>query len=83
MPNNVGKMTTNYSPNFDLQKRDKKNDKPHEAVGEASQLQKTGMFLDAGRVLKDAYKVTTYYGLLTTLENIYQERGHYSSHIYL
>ena len=25
MPNNVGKMTTNYSPNFDLQKRDKKN----------------------------------------------------------
>ena len=25
MPNNVGKMSTNYSPNFDLQKRDKKN----------------------------------------------------------
>jgi len=25
MPNNVGKMSTNYSPNFDLQKRGKKN----------------------------------------------------------
>ena len=25
MPNNVGKMSINYSPNFDLQKRDKKN----------------------------------------------------------
>ncbi len=69
------KCLKNWSFRYLPQKRDKKNDKPHEAVGEASQLQKTGMFLDAGRVLKDAYEVTTYYGLLTTLENIYQESG--------
>ena len=69
------KCLKNWSFRYLPQKRDKKNDKPHEAIGEASQLQKTGMFLDAGRVLKDAYEVTTYYGLLTTLENIYQESG--------
>jgi len=69
------KCLKNWSFRYLPQKRDKKNDKPHEAVGEASQLQKTGMFLDAGRVLKDAYEVTTDYGLLTTLENIYQESG--------
>ena len=69
------KSLKNWSFRYLPQKRDRKNDKPHEAVGEAAQFQKSGMFLDAGRVLKDAYESTASPELLGTLENVYQESG--------
>jgi len=69
------KSLKNWSFRYLSQKRDRKNDKPHEAVGEAAQFQKSGMFLDAGRVLKDAYESTASPELLGTLENVYQESG--------
>jgi hypothetical protein len=69
------KCLKNWSFRYLPQKRDRKNDKPHEAVGEAAQFQKSGMFLDAGRVLKDAYESTASPELLGTLENVYQESG--------
>lgn len=69
------KCLKNWSFRYLPQKRDRKNDKPHEAVGEAAQFQKSGMFLDAGRVLKDAYESTASPELLRTLENVYQESG--------
>lgn len=69
------KSLKNWSFRYLPQKRDRKNDKPHEAVGEAAQFQKSGMFLDAARVLKDAYESTASPELLRTLENVYQESG--------
>ena len=69
------KCLKNWSFRYLPQKRDRKNDKSHEAVGEATQFQKSGMFLDAGRVLKDAYESTASPELLGTLENVYQESG--------
>ena len=69
------KSLKNWSFRYLPQKRDRKNDKPHEAVGEAAQFQKSGMFLDAARVLKDAYESTASPELLGTLENVYQESG--------
>jgi len=69
------KCLKNWSFRYLPQKRDRKNDKPHEAVGEAAQFQKSGMFLDAARVLKDAYESTASPELLGTLENVYQESG--------
>ena len=65
----------NWSFRYLPQKRDRKNDKPHEAFGEAAQLQKSGMFLDAGQVLKDAFASTASPELLGSLENVYQESG--------
>ena len=70
-PNCLKSWSFRYLP----QKRDRKNDKTHEAVGEAAQLQKSGMFLDAGRVLKDAFASTASPELLGSLENVYQESG--------
>ena len=64
-----------WSFRYLAQKRDRKNDKTHEAVGEAAHLQKSGMFLDAGRVLKDAFGSTASPELLGSLENVYQESG--------
>jgi hypothetical protein len=64
-----------WSFRYLAQKRDRKNDKTHEAVGEAAHLQKSGMFLDAGRVLKDAFASTVSPELLGSLENVYQESG--------
>ena len=69
------KCLKNWSFRYLPQKRDRKNDKPHEAVGEAAQFQKSGMFLDAARVLKNAYESTASPELLGTLENVYQESG--------
>lgn len=69
------KCLKSWSFRYLPQKRDRKNDKPHEAVGEAAQLQKSGMFLDAGRVLKDAFASTASPELLGSLENVYQESG--------
>ena len=70
-PNCLKSWSFRYLP----QKRDRKNDKTHEAVGEAAHLQKSGMFLDAGRVLKDAFASTVSPELLGSLENVYQESG--------
>ena len=69
------KCLKNWSFRYLPQKRDRKNDKPHEAVGEAAQFQKSGMFLDSARVLKNAYESTASPELLGTLENVYQESG--------
>ena len=69
------KCLKNWSFRYLPQKRDKKNDKPFEAVGEAAQLQKSGMFLEAAKILKDTYKRTATPELLETLEEVYRESG--------
>ncbi len=69
------KCLKNWSFRYLPQKRDSKNDKPLEAIGEAVQLKKSGMFLEAGRVLKEAYESTASPELLDTLENVFQESG--------
>ena len=69
------KCLKNWSFRYLPQKRDKKNDKPLEAVGEAAQLQKSGMFLEAAKILKDAFESTATPKLLETLEEVYRESG--------
>ncbi|MBC8259562.1 MAG: hypothetical protein H8E38_11130 [SAR324 cluster bacterium] len=69
------KCLHNWSFRYLPQKRDKKNDKPFEALGEAAQLQKSSMFLEAARVLKDAYGQTAFPELLKALEVVYRKSG--------
>ena len=69
------KCLSNWSFRYLPQKRDKKNDKPLEAIGEAAQLQKSGMFLEAARVLKEAFERTAFPELLELLEEVYRESG--------
>jgi len=70
-PNCLSNWSFRYLP----QNRDKKNDKPLEAIGKAQQLQKSGMFIEAARVLKEAFEKTAFPELLDLLEKIYQESG--------
>jgi len=69
------KFLKNWSFRYLSQKRDRKNDKPFEALGEANQLQKSGMFLDAAKVLKKAFENTVNLELLETLEEVYLKSG--------
>ena len=69
------KFLKNWSFRYLSQKRDRKNDKPFEAIGEANQLQKSGMFLDATKVLKKAFENTANPELLETLEVVYRQSG--------
>ena len=69
------KCLSNWSFRYLPQKRDKKNDKPLEAIGEAAQFQKSGMFLEAARVLKEAFERTAFPELLELLEEVYRESG--------
>ena len=69
------KFLNNWSFRYLSQKRDRKNDKPFEAIGEANQLQKSGMFLEAAKVLKKAFENTSNLELLETLEEVYRQSG--------
>ena len=69
------KFLKNWSFRYLSQKRDRKNDKPFEAIGEANQLQKSGMFLEAAKVLKKAFENTANPELLETLEVVYRKSG--------
>ena len=69
------KFLKNWSFRYLSQKRDRKNDKPFEAIGEANQLQKKGMFLEAAKVLKKAFENTANPELIETLEGLYQKSG--------
>ena len=69
------KFLKNWSFRYLSQKRDRKNDKPFEAIGEANQLQKSGMFLEAAKVLKKAFENTANPELLETLEVVYRQSG--------
>ena len=69
------KFLKNWSFRYLSQKRDRKNDKPFEAIGEANQLQKSGMFLDAAKVLKKSFENTANPELLETLEEVYRKSG--------
>ena len=69
------KFLKNWSFRYLSQKRDRKNDKPFEAIGEANQLQKSGMFIEAAKVLKKAFENTGHPELLETLEGIYRKSG--------
>lgn len=69
------KFLKNWSFRYLSQKRDRKNDKPFEAIGEANQLQKSGMFLEAAKVLKKAFENTTNPELLETLEVVFRKSG--------
>ena len=69
------KFLKNWSFRYLSKKRDRKNDKPFEAIGEANQLQKSGMFLEASKVLKKAFENTTNPELLETLEVVYRQSG--------
>ena len=69
------KCLKNWSFRYLPQKRDRRNDKPLEAIGEARQLQKSGMFMEAGRVLKEAYENTASLELLESLENVFKASG--------
>ena len=65
----------NWSFRYLSQKRDRKKDKPFEAIGTANQLQKKGMFLEAAKILKKAFENTSNLELLETLEEIYRKSG--------
>ena len=69
------KFLKNWSFRYLSQKRDRKIDKPFEAIGEANQLQKKGMFLEAAKVLKKAFENTAHPELLETIEALYQQSG--------
>ena len=69
------KFLKNWSFRYLSKKRDRKNDKPFEAIGEANQLQKSGMFLEAAKVLKKAFENTANHELLETLEVVYRQSG--------
>ncbi len=69
------KFLKNWSFRYLSQKRDRKNDKPFEAIGEANQLQKSGMFLEAAKVLKKAFENNANPELLETLEVVYRKSG--------
>lgn len=69
------KFLKNWSFRYLPQKRDKKNDKPFEAIGEANQLQKSGMFMEAANVLKKAFENTGNPELLEALEGVYRQSG--------
>jgi len=69
------KFLKNWSFRYLSQKRDRKNDKPFEAIGEANQLQKSGMFLEAAKVLKKAFENTANHELLETLEVVFRKSG--------
>ena len=69
------KFLKNWSFRYLSKKRDRKNDKPFEAIGEANQLQKSGMFLEAAKVLKKALENTATPELLETLEEVYRQSG--------
>ena len=69
------KFLKNWSFRYLPQKRDKTNDKPFEAIGEANQLQKSGMFLDAAKVLKKSFENTANPELLEALEVVYRQSG--------
>ena len=69
------KCLNNWSFRYLPAKRDRKIDKPLEAIGEAGQLQKSGLFLEAGLVLKEAYESTASLELLEILENVFNESG--------
>ena len=69
------KFLKNWSFRYLSQKRDRKNDKPFEAIGEANQLQKSGKFLEAAKVLKKAFLDTANLELLETLEVVYRKSG--------
>ena len=69
------KFLKNWSFRYLSQKRDRNNDKPFEAIGEANQLQKSGMFLEAAKVLKKAFENTANPELLETLEMVYRQSG--------
>ena len=69
------KFLKNWSFRYLSKKRDRKYDKPFEAIGEANQLQKSGMFLEAAKVLKKAFENTANPELLETLEVVYRQSG--------
>ncbi len=69
------KFLKNWSFRYLSQKRDRKNDKPFEAIGEANQLQKSEKFLEAAKVLKKAFENTANPELLETLEEVYRQSG--------
>ena len=69
------KCLKNWSFRYLPQKRDKKNDKPLEAIGEAFNLQNSGMFLEAAKILKDTFERTATPELLETLEEVYRASG--------
>ena len=69
------KFLKNWSFRYLSKKRDRKNDKPFEAIGEANQLQKSGKFLEAAKVLKKAFLDTANLELLETLEVVYRKSG--------
>ena len=69
------KFLKNWSFRYLSQKRDRKNDKPFEAIGEANQLQKSGKFLEAAKVLKKVFLDTANLELLETLEVVYRKSG--------
>ena len=69
------KFMKNWSYRYLSQKRDRKNDKYFEAIGEANQLQNSGMFLDAAKVLKKAFENTSHPELLETMEVVYRQSG--------
>ena len=69
------KFLKNWSFRYLSKKRDRKNDKPFEAIGEANQLQKSGKFLEAAKVLKKVFLDTANLELLETLEVVYRKSG--------
>ena len=67
-------LLKNWSFRYLSQKRDRKIDKPFEAIGEANQLQKSGMFIEAAKVLKKSFENTANLELLETLEVLYRTK---------
>ena len=69
------KFMKKWSFRYLSQKRDRKNDKHFEAIGEANQLKNLGMFLDAVKVLKKSFENTGNPELLETMEIVYRQSG--------
>ena len=69
------KCLKNWSFRYLHQKRDRKKDKSHEAIGKAKQLINSGMFIEGVRVLIDAYRKDPFFGLIMSMEKVYQESG--------
>ena len=65
----------NWSFRYLSKKRDRKNYKPFEAIGEANQLQKSGMFMEAAKVLKKSFENTANPELIENLEIVYRQSG--------
>ena len=65
----------NSSFSYLPKKRDRKNDKKLEVFGKINQLKKSGLYIEAGLFLKEAFEKDASAELLDKLEDIYFESG--------